>query len=81
MQPGDHNGPDNRRPLSGDEIDGLLHDLRVPLSVIHGYAQLLEHHLQKGNTLESGYLLERLALVERACRAIDTRLQQVEHDR
>jgi len=65
-------------PPDGDARDRFLDDLRGPLTVIQASAQLLQRRLLRGGGLEPDKLLARLASVERAARAIEARLRELE---
>ena len=78
--PGDHNTPHNPHPLDGDTGDRLLEDLRKPLAVVSGYAQLLQRRLRQDEEPDATYLLARLATIEEYAARIEARLQKFEHD-
>ena len=80
MGPGDRNAPHNSHHLDGGTVDRLLDDLRIPLTVVSGYAQLLQRRLRQDEEPDAAYLLARLAAIEEYAGRIEARLRRFEHD-
>lgn len=81
MEPGNHHTPPGgHNSLNADGVDRLVSDMRKPLSVVHASAQLLQRRIDQGQVTDPRDLLSRLAAIERSCKHIDARLQQLERD-
>ena len=80
VDPGHHDASHNPHSLDADGVDRLVDDLRMPLTAILGYSQLLQRRLRHGDAPDAAYLLARLAAIERSTQDIETRLQVVEHE-
>lgn len=81
LGPRDHDASPNGHPLNDDGIDQLLDDLRSPLTLIRGSSQILLRRARRDNTVNTDYLIARLAIIERSTRDIEARLQDMEHRR
>lgn len=69
MSPGDDTPPD----WSHNSLDQLRHDLKTPLTTIHGRAQLLTRAVRRSPSLadeERTRMLEGLATIETEVRAL-----------
>ena len=69
MSPGDDTPPDP----SHNSLDQLRHDLKTPLTTIHGRAQLLTRAVRRSPSLadeERTWMLEGLATIETEVRAL-----------
>ena len=77
MPPGDESPPDR----SHDPFDQLRHDLKTPLTTIHGRAQLLTRAVRRSPSLadeERTRLLEGLASIEAAVLALSAMIDAIE---
>ena len=54
-----------------------LERLANPLSVVHGYTQLLQRRIRGGHVMKDDELLRILSLIEGASRSIKTRLKDL----
>ncbi len=82
MGPGRRGPPqNNHNRLGGDELDWLLHDLRGPLTVVYGCTQLLQRDISHGRIHGLPHMIDRLNHIERAAKAIEARLRQLEDQR
>ena len=68
----------HHRPLEDDEIDRVLGELRVPLSVMYGYTQLLQRRINQGRIHEAYACLDGLAAIQRSARAMEASLMRIE---
>lgn len=73
--------PENNKRANGQGsqdivivTSGELQRLRIPLSVLHGYVQLLQRRLRQGYALDHDELIQTLGVMEEASRAIQTQL-------
>ena len=69
MSPGDDTPPDRPR----NSLDQIRHDLKTPLTTIHGRAQLLTRAVRRSPSLadeERTRMLEGLATIETEARAL-----------
>lgn len=60
---------------SESQLSNMLHDIRTPLSVLHGHVQLLQRRLRQGQALDNDHLLQKLGYIEQAGRAIEAQLR------
>jgi K+-sensing histidine kinase KdpD len=63
-----HDGSDG---INSAPLDQLRHDLKTPLTTIHGRAQLLERAIRRSSSLpedERARMLDGIAAIERAVR-------------
>ena len=77
-------GPDNdrdRHQHEDNEIGRAVNDLTPSITVIHGYAQLLQRRIRARGMPAEDDLLKALARIERAARAMDERLRRLEDER
>ena len=82
MTCGDHyTSQGDHYSLDDDGIEHLVIDVRNPLSVAYASAQLLQRQVERGEVRDVHDLSDRLAAIERSCKHIDARLQQIERDR
>ena len=81
MEPRETNGSNGQGHRSdAEESDRVLqHDLRTPLAVICGHAQLLQRRLRRGDALDRDELLRTLGHVQLAAKAIEARLSDLDH--
>ncbi len=64
-----------------DALATLVGDLRVPLTVVLGRSQLLQRRIRTGRITNAYACMETLVLVDEAVRALNARLQRLEHER
>jgi signal transduction histidine kinase len=70
--------PSSPDPRDEHALAKTLHSLRTPLTVIKGHSQLLGRWLRRLNVPEAEAALARLAAIEQAVAALDTRLRELE---
>lgn len=68
-----------RNRTAGDGIGSALHEMRDGLTVIHAYAQLLQHRIRLRQAIDPEATLVRLAIIERTSMRMEHRLRQLEH--
>lgn len=66
--------------LSPDERHALLHDLRTPLTVLNGHAQLLERWVQNGRSCPPETTLVVLERISGCVQDMRQRLTRLEAD-
>lgn len=75
--------PDARSPAEhrvDDLLADLRHNLRTPLTVISGQAQLARRRVRRIECPEGAYLLARLAAIESAVLAMGEQIERLGHD-
>jgi signal transduction histidine kinase len=70
--------PDHRQD---DGTDALRHDLKIPLTVIRGHAQLMLRVVQRMEGPERARLLAGLAAIDAAVGILVTRIERIGDDR
>jgi signal transduction histidine kinase len=79
MEPGDKRRTrGHQRSLGPDEISHAVGDLRIPLTVLHGYTQLLQRRIRQGRILEAYACLDGLASIEQAAQAMEAKLRSLD---
>lgn len=79
MEPGDKRRTrGHQRYLDPEEVNHAIGDLRVPLTVVHGYTQLLQRRIRQGRILEAYACLEGLVSIEQAAQAMEAKLRRLD---
>jgi signal transduction histidine kinase len=68
----------HHRNVEDDEIDRAFGELRVPLSVMYGYSQLLQRRINQGRIHEAYACLDGLAAIQRSARVMEANLMRIE---
>lgn len=68
----------HQRHLDPEEISHAIGDLRIPLTVMHGYTQLLQRRIRQGRILEAYACLEGLVSIEQAAQAMEAKLRRLD---
>jgi len=73
MKPPGQSSPNGQHPedfITKQDVERLAN----PLSVVHGYTQILQRRIRSGKDLDDAELLRMLNLIEEASRLLTTRL-------
>lgn len=68
----------NHHHLEDAELHRALGELRVPLSVMYGYTQLLQRRICQGRVHEAYACLNGLAAIQRSAKAMEANLARIE---
>lgn len=75
MEPRDNTRVKGQEDSESQLSNKMVHDIRTPLSVLHGHVQLLQRRLRQGQALDNDHLLQKLGYIEQAGRAIEAQLR------
>ena len=68
----------HHRHLEDNELNRAIGELRVPLSIMYGYAQLLQRRIHQGRIHEAYACLEGLAAIQQSAKTMEANLARIE---